>query len=125
MPSFAARTPARPVTGFGSSSSVVTAALSRHAEQTGLLVAAAVAPTTFTRSLGPRSAMDQGIISGLVMGLTYATTVATQDALTALASVGASGGPDQVRRRLALVDLAAIPVGVVVTRALTVRDDES
>jgi uncharacterized membrane protein len=125
MPSFAARTPARPATGVRSSSSVVTAALSRHAEQTGLLVAAAIAPTTFTRSLGPRSALDQGVISGLVTGLTYATTVATQDALTALASVGASGDPDAVRRRVLFVDLASIPVGLTVGRALTVRADES
>jgi uncharacterized membrane protein len=123
MASFASSAPAS-VTGVSAATDVVTASLSRQAERTGLLVTAAVAPSTFTRSLGPRSAMDQGIVSGLVMGLTYATTVATQDALTALASVGASRGPDQIRRRLALVDLAAIPVGLAVGRALTVRDDE-
>ena len=118
--------PARPIcAGRASTAAVVTASLGRHAERTGLLIAAAVTPATFTRSLGARSVADQGIISGLVIGLTYATTVATQDALTALASVGAHGGPDQVRRRLAVVDLAAIPVGLAVSRALTVRDDES
>src|SRR4051812_37179346 len=122
--SFTSHTPASG-TGVSAATDVVTAALTRQAERTGLLVAAAVAPSTLTRSLGPRSAVDQGIISGLVMGLTYATTVATQDALTALASVGAHGGPDQVRRRLALVDLAAIPIGLAVSRAVTVRDDES
>jgi uncharacterized membrane protein len=103
---------------------VVTSALSRHAEQTALVVAAAVAPATFGRSLGPRSVVDQGIVTGLVTGLTYATTVATQDALTALASVGAHGNPDQIRRRVLLVDLASIPLGLAVGRTLTVRDDE-
>src|SRR3954453_22948901 len=137
MPAFAARTPSsrpprvrggtggrRPESATRSATDVVSSSLSRHAEQTALVVAAAVAPARLLGSLGPRSAVDQGIISGLVMGLTYATTVATQDALTALASVGASGGPDQVRRRLALVDLAAIPVGLAVSRGLPVRDDE-
>src|SRR5438045_6230 len=56
---------------------LVASSLSRHAEQTGLLVASAIAPTTFARSLGPRSAMDQGIVTGIVTGLTYAVTVAT------------------------------------------------
>ena len=124
MPTFAFRAPSS-ASGVSAATEVVTSALSRQAEQTALLVAAAVAPSTFARSLGPRSAVDQGIISGLVTGLTYATTVATQDALTALASVGAHGGPDQVRRRMLLVDLGAIPVGLAVGRTLTVRDDES
>ena len=87
------------------------------------MVAAAVAPATFARSLGPRSAVDQGIVTGLVTGLTYATTVATQDALTALASV-VHREREQIRRRVLLVDLASIPVGLAVGRALTVRDDE-
>ena len=136
MPSFAAHRPARPARlarparparsarGAPSTAAVVTTSLGRHAEQTGLLMAAAVAPATFARSLGPRSVADQGIVSGLVIGLTYATTVATQDALTALASVGTHGDPDRVRRRVLAVDLASIPVGLAVGRALTVRDDE-
>ena len=107
-----------------SATDVVTSALSRHAEQTALVVAAAVAPATFARSLGPRSTVDQGIVTGLVTGLTYATTVATQDALTALASVGAHGNREQIRRRVLLVDLASIPIGLAAGRALTVRDDE-
>ena len=66
-------------------------ALGRHAEQTGLLVASAIAPGTFARSLGPRSVGDQAFVTGVVTALTYATTVATQDALTALAVGGAAG----------------------------------
>src|SRR3954470_18576777 len=137
MPAFAARTPSsrpprvrggtggrRPESATRSATDVVSSSLSRHAEQTALVVAAAVAPATFARSLGPRSAVDQGIVTGLVTGLTYATTVATQDALTALASVGAHGNREQIRRRVLLVDLASIPVGLAAGRALTVRDDE-
>src|SRR3954453_8050552 len=137
MPAFPARTPSsrprrvrggagerRPAPRPRSGTDVVASALSRHAEQTGLVVAAAVAPVTFARPLGPRSAVDQGIVTGLVTGLTYATTVATQDALTALASVGAHGDREQIRRRVLLVDLASIPVGLAAGRALTVRDDE-
>src|SRR3954449_11935553 len=124
MPSLASQAPSA-ASGVSAAAGLVTSSLSRQAERTGLLVAAAVAPSTFTRSLGPRSALDQGVISGLVTGLTYATTVATQDALTALASVGASGDPDAVRRRVLFVDLASIPVALAVGRALTVRADES
>lgn len=104
---------------------LVASSLNRHAEQTGLLIAAAVAPTTFTRSLGGRSAVDQGIITGIVTGLTYAVTVATQDALAALANLGRPHTPDEIRRRMLVLDLAAIPAGLALSRALPVRDDES
>src|SRR5689334_13385837 len=104
---------------------VVASSLTRHAEQTGLLVAAAIAPGTFARSLGPRSAMDQGVVTGIVLGLTYAAAVGTQDALAALARMGGERGPDEVRRRMLYVDLAAVPVGVALGRALPVRDGES
>ena len=103
---------------------VVTSALSRHAEQTALLLASAVAPATFARSLGPRSAADQGVVTGIVTALTYATTVATQDALAALASAGSGRQGDQVRRRMLAVDLAAVPAGLLIGRLLPVRDGE-
>jgi uncharacterized membrane protein len=103
---------------------LVVTSLSRHAEQTGLLVASALAPTTFARSLGPRSAMDQGIVTGIVTGLTYAVTVATQDALAAVANLG-EHEPQRGTRRLVLVDVAAIPAGLALGRVLPVRDEES
>ena len=46
----------------------------------GLLVATAVVPGTFARSLSDRSPVDQGIITGLSAGLHYLLTVGTQDA---------------------------------------------
>ena len=70
-------------------------ALGRHAEQTGLLVASAVAPATFARSLGPRSVGDQAFVTGVMTALTYATTVATQDALAALAAASPQGRPER------------------------------
>jgi uncharacterized membrane protein len=104
-------------------------ALGRHAEQTGLLVASAVAPATFARSLGPRSVGDQAFVTGVVTALTYATTVATQDALAALAAASPQGrperSPEEVRRRLLAADLIAVPVALAVGRALPVRDDEA
>jgi uncharacterized membrane protein len=99
--------------------------LSRHAEQTGLLVASAVAPQTFVRSLGPRSWGDQAVVTGVVTALSYAATVATQDALTSMVSAWSSrtGGTD-VGTALLVVNGAAVPVGLSLARALPVREDE-
>jgi uncharacterized membrane protein len=99
--------------------------LSRHAEQTGLLVASAVAPQTFVRSLGPRSWGDQAVVTGIVTALSYAATVATQDALTSVVAAWSdrSGGAD-VRPALLVVNGAAVPVGLALARALPVREDE-
>ena len=119
-----ARSAAPPPPPVAEAAELLTRSLGRHAEQTGMLVAAALAPATFTRSLGPRSPVDQGIVTGIVAALTYATTVGTQDALAALARIGSSG-PEHARRRMLLVDLAAIPLGLALPRALPVRDGES
>jgi len=104
-------------------------ALGRHAEQTGLLVASATAPGSFAASLGPRSVRDQAFVTGAVTALTYATTVATQDALAALAAASPQGRPERsaeaIRRRLLAADLVAVPLGLAVGRALPVRDDEA
>ena len=86
----------------------------------GLLVATAVVPGTFARSLSDRSPVDQGIITALSSGLHYLLTVGTQDALQAgaaevVASAAGRRGGDAGRRsqrRLTLAaDLAAIPLG--------------
>src|SRR5437763_16895790 len=103
-------------------------ALGRHAEQTGLLVASATAPGSFAASLGPRSVRDQAFVTGVVSALTYATTVATQDALAALAAAAPRERqprtPDEVRRRRLAAELVAVPLGLVGGRALPVRGDE-
>jgi uncharacterized membrane protein len=116
---------ARAGQGAASIGATAQAVLSRHAEQTGLLVASAVAPQTFARSLGPRSVADQAVVTGVVTALSYAATVATQDALISVVSAWSStrGGTD-VRRALLGVNAAAIPLGLGVVRTLSVRDDE-
>jgi hypothetical protein len=100
----------------------------------GLLVATAVVPGTFARSLSDRSAVDQGIITGLSAGLHYLLTVGTQDALHAAAAevvagaAGRRGGDAALRsqRRLTLAaDLAAIPLGLALQKALPPRPGEA
>jgi len=92
----------------------------------GLLVASGIVPGTFARSLSVRSAADQGIITGLSTGLHYLLTVGTQDALQAVAAEFA-GAKDRGggRRNLSLfADLAVIPVGLALQRALPPRPGE-
>src|SRR5690349_7728671 len=109
---------------------VLRAALPETGVGAGLLVASAVVPGTFARSLSDRSAVDQGVITALSSGLHYLLTVATQDALQAAAAeivaaaAGRRGDDAGVRsqRRLTLAaDLAAVPLGLAVQRALPAR----
>ena len=68
----------------------------------GLLFASAMVPGTFARSLSARTPMDQGIATGLSVGLHYLLAVATQDTIQAVAAelVGARGrtGGSRTRR---------------------------
>jgi uncharacterized membrane protein len=99
----------------------------------GLLVAAALAPGTFAPSLSARSAVDQGIVTGLATGLHYLLTVGTQDTLQAVAAEVAATRParrlqDPVVRQRALTltaDLAAVPLGLLLQRALPPRPGEA
>src|SRR5947209_8543664 len=85
----------------------------------GLAVASALVPRTFARSLSSRSAVDQGIVTGLATGLQYLLTVGTQDMIQAVAAevVDARRSPrlaDRVTRQRTLTllaDLAAVPLG--------------
>src|SRR5437899_637594 len=103
--------------------------LTGRGEQTGLLVAAAVAPGTFEPSLVPRSLLDQGIVTGLATTLSYVMTVATQDAIEAVATtlaphVPGDTAPLRQRRAILAIDLAVIPVGLLAQRALPRRPGE-
>jgi len=102
-----------------------TAGLNRRAEQTALVVGSAMAPGTFARSLGPRSALDQGMVTGLSTTLHYVLTVAAEDALEAFAMAGTSDDArSDTRRRVLLANAAAIPAGLVLHRMLRAREDE-
>jgi uncharacterized membrane protein len=99
----------------------------------GLLVASALAPGTFASSLSPRSAKDQGLVTGLATGLHYLLTVGTQDTLQAVAAEVVRTQPprrlrDPVARQRALTmaaDLAVIPLGLALRRALPPRPGEA
>jgi uncharacterized membrane protein len=99
----------------------------------GLVVASAMVPGTFARSLSARSAVDQGMVTGLSTGLHYLLTVATQDTVQAAAAELAAGrsgrsGGGEVRRQRKLTlaaDLAAIPLGLAVRAALPERPGEA
>ena len=92
----------------------------------GLLVASGIVPGTFARSLSVRSAADQGIITGLSTGLHYLLTVGTQDALQAAVAefAGAKDRRGRQRNLTLLADLAVIPAGLALQRALPPRPGE-
>src|SRR4051812_31299400 len=88
------------------------------APEVGLVVAAALAPGTFAPSLSPRSAVDQGILTGLATGLHYLLAAGAQDALVATARILVDGAPPAAQRRVAIaVDGAAGPPGGAVPPA--------
>lgn len=101
--------------------------------QVGLVLAAAVVPTTFTRSLSERTWKDQGMITGLATGSHFLLTVVTQDIIDA-AGAGIAGvlplpsGWSQEQREAAatlLLDLAVIPLGFGIVGIIGFRDQES
>ncbi|MGY1705584.1 alpha/beta-hydrolase family protein [Geodermatophilus sp. SYSU D00697] len=92
----------------------------------GLLVAAATAPGTFTPSLSPRSAVDQGLVTGLATGVHFLLSVAAQDALEATGRrvAGAGASPAARRAGAIAVDAAAVPLGLTLLRALPPRAED-
>ena len=98
----------------------------------GLLLASAAVPGTFSRSLSPRTPVDQGLVTGLSAGLHYLLTVGTQDALQVLAAgltdtrpARLVSRPQERQRVLTLAtDLAAIPLGLAIRRALPATPGE-
>jgi hypothetical protein len=100
--------------------------------QTGLLAASAGVPGTFARSLTPRNWVDQGLITGIAAGMTYLLTVTTHDGIEFVASKFAPTLPllrdasaaDRQRVAVLCTNLAVIPVGLAVQRALVSRPGE-
>ena len=96
------------------------------APDVGLVLAAAMAPGTFAPSLSARTALDQGLVTGLATGLHFLLAAGAQDALVATARFLVDGTPSPAARRTATiaVDAAAVPVGLAVLRALPPRADD-
>src|SRR5215207_1579237 len=84
------------------------------APDVGLIIAAAMAPGTFAPSLSARSAVDQGLVTGLATGLHYVLAAGAQDALVAAArALGDAGpSPSTLRGRTIALDCAAVPLGL-------------
>src|SRR5215213_1322476 len=96
------------------------------APDVGLIIAAAMAPGTFAPSLSARSAVDQGIVTGLATGLHYLLAAGAQDALAASARFLSSGAaPLAPQRTMAItVDSAVVPLGLALLRVLPPRADD-
>src|SRR4051794_37628148 len=100
------------------------------AADVGLVIAAATPPGTFARSLAARSAVDQGIVTGLATGLQYLLTAGTQDVLEAVAELLPGGADDagtsaiRARGRMLAVDCAMVPIGLAVIRRMPPRPGE-
>jgi uncharacterized membrane protein len=96
------------------------------APDVGLVVAAAMAPGTFAPSLSSRSAVDQGLVTGLATGLHYLLAAGAQDVLVATARFLAGGAPSPSAQRNAVsaVDAAVVPLGLAVLWALPPRADD-
>jgi uncharacterized membrane protein len=98
----------------------------------GLVVASAVIPETFAPSLSRRSVVDQGLVTGLSVGLHYLLALGTHDALQAVAREAADNSFFKRSQRSlvgpgALVlaaDIAAIPLGLAVQRILPPKQGE-
>lgn len=78
-------------------------------EQTGVFVALANAPLTFQRTVAPRSALDQGIVTGLATAAHYSFAALIQDSIEAatLRASGASSPDDADPRRWRRLTIAA------------------
>jgi uncharacterized membrane protein len=93
-----------------------------------MLVAAVVVPRSFERSLMPRSAVDQGLITGLSLTVEYGLTAMCQDLLDlGVARVAAkrrATAPQDLRGLGDLADLAAIGLGIAAQALLPPRQGE-
>jgi uncharacterized membrane protein len=94
-----------------------------------MLIAAAAAAKSFERTLMPRTTRDQGVVTGLSVTLSYATTALFQDVLENVAEFAMTreGGADdrRLRRATMLADLLAIGGGAGLERGLAQQPYES
>jgi uncharacterized membrane protein len=93
-----------------------------------MFIAAASVPRSFQRTLMPRSAVDQGVVTGVLVSGNYATAAFLQDVIEAFAGrfAGRAYHEDKTawRRLTALADLAAIGAGIAIQAALPQQPNE-
>jgi uncharacterized membrane protein len=101
-----------------------------RADQAGWLVAGAGIPVGFQRTLMPRSAVDQAIVTGLSVAATHALTSFVQECLQSAALLtlrerdGSTVDDRHWSRNTLAIDGAALALGVVAQRALRQRSGE-
>ncbi len=99
-------------------------------QQTGTVMALALMPTTFQRTLMPRSSLDQALTTGICGALDYGFAALIQDTVEAVAlRVSGATSPEQVdphtwRRASIAADLAAIALGLAGQKACRPRPRE-
>src|SRR5580704_5708350 len=99
-------------------------------QQTGMVLALAYVPTTFQRTLMPRSTLDQALTTGICSALHYGFASLIQDTVEAVAlRVSGATSAEQVdaqtwRRASIAADLAAIAFGLAGQAAYRLRPGE-
>ncbi len=99
-------------------------------QQTGMVMALALMPTTFQRTLMPRSTLDQALTTGICGALDYGFAALIQDTVEAVGlRISGATSPEQVdprtwRRASIAADLAAIALGLAGQTACRPRPRE-
>ena len=99
-------------------------------QQTGMVMALALMPTTFQRTLMPRSTLDQALTTGICGALDYGFAALIQDTVEAVAlRISGATSPAQADRRTwrrasIAADLAAIALGLAGQTACRPRPGE-
>jgi uncharacterized membrane protein len=103
-----------------------------RSSKVGFMMASYAAPRSFQKSLMDRDSLDQGIVTGLTMGIAYALGAITQDGLELIAdqiSANGDGKSEDEETRQDKISLAlsagAIAGGIALQYYFRQRDDES
>jgi uncharacterized membrane protein len=98
-------------------------------QRAGIVAASGSVPLSLVPLLRPRSAVDQGVVTGLAAAMNYALTTVTHDAVLATAHgtlrlLGARVDPRSTARTTLAVDVAALAASSVLLAALPQRAGE-
>lgn len=98
-------------------------------QRAGIVAASGSVPSSLVPLLRPRSAVDQGVVTGLAAAMNYALTTVTHDAVLATAHgaqrlLGVGVDPRSTARTTLAVDVAALAASSVLQAALPQRAGE-